>query len=285
MKVGPSSRTTPPVQKPISGGDEITSVAGLVAYVVPNSGPPPDYTYFGGSRIGSPPASGGSAVLRDGRINLCRVPGNQYLYKAAVVEILLGSHLSPPHATLRVDWKGAIAATTGTKRPACQSRWVLQARQTLLSKSQSLEWIEGHTGHVHPPRTLGAKTSLYEKQVPEKQCFGLQGHGFSAPKIGGVLMKTFLKGSFTRFFKKMAPGGGRFTRFHQRGTNYLHTTLLKRYHKSNCEDSKSTLFGFSAPRKEGVLMKPFSKGSFTPFVQKKGPQGGGRLTRFHQTWH
>ena len=34
--------------------------------------------------------------------------------------------------------------------------------------------------------------------------------GFSAPKIGGVLMKTFSKGSLTRFFKKMAPGGGAF---------------------------------------------------------------------------
>ena len=31
---------------------------------------------------------------------------------------------------------------------------------------------------------------------------------FNAPKIGGVLTKTFSKGSFTRFFQKMAPRGG-----------------------------------------------------------------------------
>ena len=31
---------------------------------------------------------------------------------------------------------------------------------------------------------------------------------FSAPKIGWVLRKTLLKGSFTRFFQKIAPGGG-----------------------------------------------------------------------------
>ena len=109
----------------LRGATQITSVAGLAAYVVPNSGPSPDYTYTDGSRIGSPPASGTSAVLRDGRIVLCRVPGNPNSYKAEVVGILLGSPFSPPHTTLRVDCKGAIASTTGTKRPVCQSRWVL----------------------------------------------------------------------------------------------------------------------------------------------------------------
>ena len=136
-------------RKALRGATEIASVAGLVAYVVPNSGPPPDYTYTDGSRIESSPASGASAVLQDGRIVLCRVPGNPNLYKAEVVGILLGSHFSPPYATLRVDCKGAIAATMGTRRPVRQSRWVLQARHPRLSKSQSLEWTEGHTGHVH----------------------------------------------------------------------------------------------------------------------------------------
>ena len=48
-------------------------------------------------------------------------------------------------------------------------------------------------------------------------------------------MKTFSKGSFTRFFQKMAPGGGGgvLPDFTRRGTNYLHTTLLKKYPKSN----------------------------------------------------
>ena len=116
---------------------------------MPNSGPPPDYTYTDGSSIGFPRASGASAVLRDGRIVLCRVPGNPNSFKAEVVGILLGSHFSPPYATLRVDCKGAIAVTTGNRRPVCQSSSVIQARHSLFSKNQSLEWIEGHTGHVH----------------------------------------------------------------------------------------------------------------------------------------
>ena len=140
-------------KKALRGATEIASVAGLVAYVVPNSAPPPDYTYTDGSRIGSPPASSASAVLRDGHIVLCGVPGNPNSYKAEVVGILLGSHFSPPCATLRVDCKGAIAATTGTRRPARQSRWVLQARHSLLSKNQSLEWFEGHTCHVHQEKS------------------------------------------------------------------------------------------------------------------------------------
>ena len=85
--------------------------------------------------------------------------------------------------------------------------------------------------------------------------------GFSAPKIGGVLMKTFSKGSFTRFFQKMAPGGGGvLPDFTRRGTNYLHTTLLKRYPKFNFLDSESMFSGFSAPEIGGVLRKTFSKG-------------------------
>ena len=99
-------------KKALRGATEIASVAGLVAYVVPNSGSSPDYIYTDGSRIGSPPASGASAVLQDGHIVLCCVPGNQNSYNAEVVGILLGSHFSPPHATLRLDSKGAVAATT-----------------------------------------------------------------------------------------------------------------------------------------------------------------------------
>ena len=72
--------------------------------------------------------------------------------------------------------------------------------------------------------------------------------GFSAPKIGGLLMKTFSKSSFTRFFQKMAPGGGGLPDFTRCGTNYLHTTLLKGYPKSNFLISESIFFGFSAPR-------------------------------------
>ena len=130
----------------LRGAVELASVAGLTAYVVPKPGPLPDCTYTDGSRIGSATSSDSSAVLPDGRIIVCRVPGNSTSYRAELVEVLLGSHFSPPHTRLRVDCKVAIAAATGSKRPIKHSRWVLCTRQSLLSKNQSVEWVEGHTG-------------------------------------------------------------------------------------------------------------------------------------------
>ena len=106
-----------------------------------------------------------------------------------------------------------------------------------------------------------------------------------APTIGGVLMRKFSKPSFTHFFQKMAPpGGGGLPDFTRRGTNYLHTPLLKKFPKSKSLDSMGMFFGFSAPKIGGVLMKTFSKPSFTHFFQNNGPRGG-EFTRFHQTWH
>ena len=98
--------------------------------------------------------------------------------------------------------------------------------------------------------------------------------GFSAPKIGGVLMKTFPKPSFTHFFQKKPPGGGGLPYFTRCGTNYLHTPLLKKYPKSKSLDSNGMFFRFSAPKIGGVLMKTFSKPSFTHFPQKWPPGGG-----------
>ena len=110
---------------------------------------------------------------------------------------------------------------------------------------------------------------------------------FSALKIGGVLMRTFSKGSFTSCFQKSGPrgGGGVLPEFNRCGTNYMHTTLLKGYPKSNILDCKGMLFRFSAPKTGGFRMRTFSNGSFTRFPQKMAPGGGGRLIRFHQTWH
>ena len=100
--------------------------------------------------------------------------------------------------------------------------------------------------------------------------------GFSAPKIGGVLTKTLLKGSFTRFFQKMAPGGGGvLPDFTRRGTNYLHTTLLKAYPKSNFLDSISMFSGFSAPKIGGGPQENIFKRLIYPFFPKNAPPGGG----------
>ena len=70
-------------------------------------------------------------------------------------------------------------------------------------------------------------------------------------------MKTLSKGSCTRFFQKMAPGGADLTDFTRRGTNYLHTKLLKTYPKSNFLDSSSMAFGFSAPKVVGSSGKHY----------------------------
>ena len=124
----PSSTMTPPsvswnAQSKLRGAVELASVAGLTAYVVPNPGAHPDCTYTGGSRIGSCPSSGSSAVLPNGRIVVCRIPGNPNSYRAELLGILLGSHFSPPDPRLRVDCKGAIVAATGFERPIKHSRW------------------------------------------------------------------------------------------------------------------------------------------------------------------
>ena len=87
-------------------------------------------------------------------------------------------------------------------------------------------------------------------------------------------MKTFPKPSFTHFFHKNGPRGGGLPDFTRRGTNYLHTPLHKNYPKSKSLDSNGMFFGFSAPKIGGVLMKTFSKPSFTHFLQK-WPAGGG----------
>ena len=97
----PSSTMTPLsvswiAKSKLRGAVELASVAGLTAIVVPKPEPHPDCTYTDGSRIGPPPSSGSSAVLPDGRIVVCRVPGNPNSYTAELVGILLGSHLPPP---------------------------------------------------------------------------------------------------------------------------------------------------------------------------------------------
>ena len=138
-------------------------------------------------------------------------------------------------------------------------------------RGQRAEQGISHLGFYGRKRHFTQKVPKSNFVDCSSKCFG-----FSTPKIGGVLMKTFSKGSFTRFFKQMAPpGGGVLPDSIRRGTNYLHTTLFKRYLKSHFLHLWSILVGLSAPKKREVLMKTFSKGSFTRFFQNKMAPGGG----------
>ena len=97
-------------------------------------------------------------------------------------------------------------------------------------------------------------------------------------------MKTFSKPSFTHFSQRMAPPGGGLPDFTRRGTNYLHTPLLRNYPKSKSLGSNCISIGLRAPKIGEVLIKTYSKPSLTHSAQKNGPRGG-EFTRFHQTWH
>ena len=59
---------------------------------------------------------------------------------------------------------------------------------------------------------------------------------FSAPKMGGILIKTFSKGSVTRFLKKSGPRGGA---FYQISPDVALTTCIQLYSKS----SQKAFFG------------------------------------------
>ena len=125
-------RTSPMIPLPVTwgakhslrGASEVATASGLTAYVLQGPDSHPDCTYTDGNRIGSPPASGACALLPDGRIVVCRVPGPSNSYKAEVIGILLGSKFPPPSSTIKVDCKGAIASTTGDKRPVRHARYV-----------------------------------------------------------------------------------------------------------------------------------------------------------------
>ena len=107
------------------------------------------------------------------------------------------------------------------------------------------------------------------------------------PQDRGGPHEIIFKGLIYSFFPKNGPGVGRgvLPDFTRRGTNYLHTTLLKTYAKSNFLESESIFFEFSARKIVGVLTKTFSKSLISPFFFKKWPRGRGRFTRFHKMWH
>ena len=123
----------------------VVTVAGLRVYIVP-SPHRPDAVYTDGSKLGDPPTSGAAAVLPDGSVAVCRVPGALNSYKAELVGILFGSHFGDHGERLRLDCQGAILSSTGLKRPVRQAHWVQLVRASLRRKGQDLDWVEGHTG-------------------------------------------------------------------------------------------------------------------------------------------
>ena len=92
----------------------------------------------------------------------CLAPPNSY--KAEVIGILLGSEFSPPSTKKKVDCKGAIASTTGVKRPIRHARYVQMAGKFILDKGHRLEWIEGNTGHFFQERS--DEYAKYESTLP-----------------------------------------------------------------------------------------------------------------------
>ena len=140
--------TTWAANKLMADATAIVHIAGLSVYLVP-SHLRRRSAYSDGSKLGSPPSAGAAVVLRDGRIAVCRVPGVPNSYKAELIRVLLGSHLSPAHENICLDCKGAIASAQGQKRPVCHASWVQEVRSSLPSKGRTLEWVEGHTGDTH----------------------------------------------------------------------------------------------------------------------------------------
>ena len=111
------------------------------------------------------------------------------------------------------------------------------------------------------PAKSNLKTQTYDftgqnvtlrKEYPKSRFLDSNGmfFGTSAPKIGGVLMITFAKPSFTHFFQINGPrGGGGLPDFTRCGTNYLHTPLLKKYPKTKFLGIQQHFFLDSAPPK------------------------------------
>ena len=128
-----------------SQATSVVTVAGLRVFIVP-SPHRRDAVYTDGSKLGDPPTSGAVAVLRDGGVAVCRVPGAPNSYKAELVGILLGSHFGDHGERLRLDCQGAILSSTGHKQPVRRAHWVQLVRTSLRSKEEDLDWVEGHTG-------------------------------------------------------------------------------------------------------------------------------------------
>ena len=144
----PSTSTVPPVfisweaSKLQCKATAVMSVAGLVVFVVPSK-LRPECTYTDGSKLGVPPASGAVAIMPGGHIAVCRVRGIPNSYKAELVRMLLGSHISGEGEKIHLDCQGAIASALSQKHPIRQAGWVQKVRRSLSAKGNSQSGLKG----------------------------------------------------------------------------------------------------------------------------------------------
>ena len=78
-------------QKTMKNAIFVVSVAGLTVYLL-STDLSLDAVYTNGSKVGDPPAGGAAAVLRNGTIVVCCVPGFPNSYTAELMGVLLRSH-------------------------------------------------------------------------------------------------------------------------------------------------------------------------------------------------
>ena len=132
-------------QRATRAATEVVHVAGLQVYILPTTHAR-EAVYTDGRKLGDPLPSGAAAVLRDGRVAVCRVPGATNSYKAELIGIFLGSHFSAEPETLCLDCQGAILSLQGSKPPLREAHWVRQVRSSFLQGGQSLECVKGDVG-------------------------------------------------------------------------------------------------------------------------------------------
>ena len=125
----------------------VMSISALVAYLLLTR-LRPDSRYTDGSKMGSPPFSRAAAIMPNGLVAVCRVPGLPDSYKAELVGLLLRSHLFGEGDRLRLDCQGAIASAISQRRPVRQAYWVQAVRHGTAAKSQNFDCVEGHCGHA-----------------------------------------------------------------------------------------------------------------------------------------
>ena len=175
-----SPRSHPMIPLPVSwgakrslhGASTVITDSGLTAYVLSCPGTTLVCTYRDGSRIGSPPASGACAVLPDGRIVVCQVPGPRNSYKAEVMDGGPPGHLFQE----RSDEYAKYGSTHPFPPPATPSTpWDIIRHRELLSPPHRVWTHDLSRTHTHDHFcSSSAKPLKKRRSAWHKWLFGLQ---------------------------------------------------------------------------------------------------------------